>query len=97
MANNLAPLTKRRSFGFQGEEGEMFDENNQLPGNALVPLITNESIGQNPTPQNYIQRTGGPMINLDYLNKPSLVRHSNLQAPRTITRVVCINKPFSPA
>ena len=69
MANNLAPLTKRRSFGFQGAEGEMFDLNNQLPGNALVPLITNESIGQNPTPQNYIQRTGGPMINLDYLIK----------------------------
>ena len=69
MANNLAPLTKRRSFGFQGAEGEMFDLNNQLPGNALVPLITNESIGQNPTPQNYIQRTGGPMINLDYLKQ----------------------------
>jgi len=69
MANNLAPLTKRRSFGFQGAEGEMFDQNNQLPGNALSPLITNESIRQTPTPQNYIQRTGGPMINLDYLIK----------------------------
>lgn len=56
----LSDLVQRRSFGFPGEEGAMFDEmdyQNRLAALSNPRTITNESVsGQ---PQNYIQRTGG--------------------------------------
>ena len=54
---------QRRSFGFVGPEGALFDESNQVP-NSLSQLITNESIGGMRQPQNYIQRSGGQRIDL---------------------------------
>lgn len=62
MANALSQLIPRRSFGFAGAEGEAFDYANQ-PQNMLANLITNESI-QGIRPQNYMQRTGGNMVDL---------------------------------
>lgn len=59
--NNLAAL--RSSYGFSGPEGAMFDEMNQ-PVNTLSHLINNDSISAMGMPQNYIQRTGGPVIDL---------------------------------
>lgn len=53
----LSDLVRRRSFGFAGPEGEMFDEQNSLA--SLSRPITNESIAAQRMPQNYIQRTGG--------------------------------------
>lgn len=53
----LSDLVQRRSFGFAGPEGEMFDEQNSLA--SLSRPITNESIAGQRMPQNYIQRTGG--------------------------------------
>lgn len=54
----LSDLVQRRSFGFGGPEGEMFDEANSL-ARLSSPMITNQSIAAQRMPQNYIQRTGG--------------------------------------
>lgn len=65
---NLSDLVQRRSSGFSGPEGELFDElNYQNRLSSLVNpqrMITNESISRQPMPQNYIQRTGGEAIDL---------------------------------
>lgn len=59
----LSDLVQRRSFGFGGEEGAMFDEldyQNRLASlgrGGRIPVI-----GQ--TPQNFIQRTGGQAVDL---------------------------------
>lgn len=59
----LSNLVRRRSFGFSGPEGEMFDEQNSLSSLSRPP-ITNESIAAQRMPQNYIQRSGGEVIDL---------------------------------
>jgi hypothetical protein len=61
MANNLNTM-RRRNLGFAGMEGELLNEQ-AAPRNALASLITNESIARM-QPQNYMQRTGGPRIDL---------------------------------
>lgn len=62
MANYLSQYTPRRSFGFAGQEGDLFDVANQP--NVLANIISNESIAAQGAPRNYLQRTGGQMIDL---------------------------------
>lgn len=59
----LSDLVQRRSFGFGGPEGEMFDEANSL-ARLSSPMITNQSIAAQRMPQNYIQRTGGQVLDM---------------------------------
>lgn len=62
MANYLSQYAPRRSFGFAGQEGDLFDVANQP--NMLANIISNESIAAQGAPRNYLQRTGGQMIDL---------------------------------
>ena len=61
MANSLSSLVPRRSFGFAGQEGALFDEMNQ-PQNSLSALMTNQSV-QN-APQNYMRLPSGETVDL---------------------------------
>lgn len=61
MANTLAQLAQRRTFGFPGVEGEVFDIANQPQ--KLSNLLTNESLGYAPqgVPQQQLQMRGSPV------------------------------------